>query len=154
MVQEQRSFRKQRVAFYWMSFLSGYVFPLSYYGVKLGITKDAATMVLPVILLVLLGVVKLAMDVPNWVSTWRPGIWKGIILMLPVLFVFIFLITFGVGLQYILARQIELNMMPYYETVLVLFGSHTVAGVLNAVHLKYKDLDLISKGYVLGVVNK
>jgi len=154
MVQEQRSFRKQRISFYWMSFLSGYVFPLTYYGIKLGITKEGSTIMLPIILLVLIGVVKLAMDLPTWVSTWRPGIWKGLILMLPILIIFIMLITLGVGLQYILSREVQLNMIPYYETVLVLFGSHTVAGVFNAVHLKYKDLDLLSKGYVLGVVNK
>ena len=41
----------------------------------------------------------------------------------------------------------------YFETVLVLFGGIAVGSVIEAFHLKYKELDLIAKGY-LGVVNK
>ena len=64
------------------------------------------------------------------------------------------LITLGLALKYIIESQLEVAFHMYFETVLVVFGSIAVASIIEAVHLKYKELDLIEKGYVLGVVNK
>ena len=53
-----------------------------------------------------------------------------------------------------LEHQINVAFNAYFEVVFIIFGSLSVSSILGAYHLKYKELDLIKKGYVLGVVNR
>ena len=99
-------------------------------------------------------IIRLCIAIPGWVATWRTSFVKGIIKSIPVYLLFITLITLGLTFKYLLEQQITIAFTLYFEVILVLFGSLCVASVFNALHLKYKELDLIEKGYVLGVVNK
>lgn len=150
----KNNYFKQRVLYYWLAFIASYVFPFTYFFIKLGITKQATKLVLPVVLILALGVIKLASDIPKWVSTWKPSFRKGLIKAIPKLLLFIFLITIGLTLKHMLQRQIEIAFTAYFETVLVLFGGMSVGSIFEAYHLKYKELSLLASGYVLGVVNK
>lgn len=145
---------KKRYLYWWLSFTIGYIFPFVYFFVKLGITKTATTVVMPVIIIGIAAILKLCTAIPEWVASWQPSIAKGILKTIPMHLLFICLITFGLVFKYMLERQIELAFGAYFEVVLVLFGSLSVSGVIGAFHLKYKELDLIEKGYVLGVVNR
>lgn len=144
----------KRVLFYWLAFGVSYVFPFLYFLIKLGITQQKTTIVIPVIIIGLMGILRLSSDIPKWVGSWKPSFGKGLIKAIPKILLFIILITLGLALKTILAREIELKFAMYFETVLVLFGGIAVGSVIEAFHLKYKELDLIAKGYVLGVVNK
>ena len=64
------------------------------------------------------------------------------------------MITFGLVLKYLLENSIVVSLNLYFEVVLVVFGSLCVSSVFKALHQKYKELDLLSKGYTLGVVNR
>jgi len=142
--------------YYWLAFLCGYAFPFVYFFIKLGFTDATITnkLVIPTIIVGTLGIVKLASDLPRWVSTWEPSFIKGLVKAVPKILLFIVLITLGLTLKYVLENSIEVAFAAYFETVLVLFGGMSVGSIFEAYHLKYKELYLISKGYVLGVVNK
>lgn len=144
----------KRVLFYWLSFSVSYVFPFLYFLIKLGITQQKTTIVIPVIIIGFMGIIRLSSDIPRWVGSWKPSFGKGLIKAIPKILLFIILITLGLTLKTIITREIEIKFAMYFETVLVLFGGIAVGSVIEAFHLKYKELDLIAKGYVLGVVNK
>lgn len=143
----------KRYLYWWLSFIIGYVFPFVYFFAKLGITKTATSIVMPVVLIGIVGVLKLCSAIPEWISTWRPSVVKGLLKAIPIYLLFICLITFGLVLKHMLENQIIVAFGSYFEMVLVIFGSLSVSGVLGAFHQKYKELDLLSKGYTLGVVN-
>lgn len=151
-----QDYRKLKNMYYWIAFAIGYAFPFTYFAIKLGFTQDSVSskIVMPVLIVGILGVLKLSSDLPRWVSTWEPSFYKGLMKAVPKLILFIVLITLGLSLKYVIEQSIEVKFAAYFETVLVLFGSMTVASIFEAFHLKYKELYLISKGYVLGVVNK
>lgn len=144
----------RRLMYYWLSFTLSYIFPLVYFFIKLGVTQQSTKLVMPVVVLSIIATFKLASDIPKWVSTWQPSFKKGIVKSVPKILLFIILITLGLTLKYILEKQIEVAFTSYFETVFVLFGGMTVGSIFEAFHLKYKELYLIEKGYVLGVVNK
>ncbi len=150
----QKNYLLYRNMYYLLFFLISYVFPFTYFFIKLGITKQSTTIVLPVVIIGVLGVMKLAGDIPDWISTWQPSFKKGLVKAIPKLLLFITLITLGLTLRHILIHKIEVAFTSYFETVLVLFGGMAIGSIFEAYHLKYKELYLISKGYVLGVVNK
>lgn len=143
-----------RNGYYWLAFLTSYIFPFVYFLIKLGITQQSTKVVMPGVVILILAVTKIGVDIPKWVSTWQPSFLKGLVQALPKILLFIVLITLGLVLKYVLERQIEVAFASYFETVLVLFGGMSIGSIFEAFHLKYKELYLISKGYVLGVVNK
>ena len=143
----------KRYLYWWISFFIGYMFPFIYFFTKLGITKTATTIVLPTVILAVVAVLKLCTTIPQWISTWQPSIYKGLIKSIPIFLLFICLVTFGLLFKYMLENQVQVAFTTYFETVFIVFGSLSVSAVFSAIHLKYKELDLISKGYVLGVVN-
>lgn len=144
----------KRYLFWWLSFIAGYIFPFTYFLIKLGVTKSATTLVMPVIFLGIIAILKLCSAIPEWVSTWQPCLKKGIIKAIPIYLIFICLITFGLVFKHMLEKQIEIAFTSYFEIVIVLFGGLSIGSILGAYHLKYKEEDLIKKGYVLGVVNR
>lgn len=151
-----QDYAKKKNMFYWIAFAIGYLFPFMYFAIKLGFTQDSVSskIVMPVLIVGTLGVLKLSSDLPRWVSTWEPSFFKGLMKATPKILLFIILITLGLSLKYVIEQSIEVSFAAYFETVIVLFGSMSVASIFEAFHLKYKELYLISKGYVLGVVNK
>jgi hypothetical protein len=142
--------------YYWIAFAIGYALPFVYFAVKLGFTTESVSskIVMPVLIVGTLGALKLSSDLPRWVSTWEPSLLKGLVKASPKILLFIVLITLGLTLKYVIENAIDVAFTAYFETVIVLFGSMAVASVFDAFHLKYKELYLLSKGYVLGVVNK
>ena len=144
----------KRYVYFWLHYTIGYIFPFIYFLSKWGVTKKATSIVMPVVLILFLAIIRLCIAIPSWVATWRPSFTKGIIRSIPVYLLFITLITLGLTFKYLLENQINIAFSLYFEVILILFGSLCVASVFNALHLKYKELDLIEKGYVLGVVNK
>lgn len=144
----------KRISYYWLSRSATYGFPVAFYAAKLGFTKESTTIVMPLIIMAFLGVIRIAIDVPTWVSTWQPSFAKGMVRALPVLLLFVTLVTLGLTFKYMVDNQVEISFIPYFETIFVLFGSASVGSILFAVHLKNKELDLMSKGYVLGTLNK
>lgn len=144
----------KRTLFYWLSMGTSFGLPVVYYATKIGVTKEASGVILPITLILFLAAIKIALDIPRWISTWSPSFIKGLVRAIPIYLLFIMLITLGLTLKVLIDRQVQLAFMSYFETVLVIFGSMTVGSVFNAFHLKYKELTLISKGYVLGVVNR
>jgi hypothetical protein len=151
-----KNYKTLKNKYYWIAFVIGYVFPFMYFAIKLGFTQDSISskIVMPVLIVGILGVLKLSSDLPRWVSTWEPSFLKGLMKAIPKLLLFVVLITLGLSLKYIIERSIDVKFAAYFETVIVLFGSMAIASIFEAFHLKYKELYLISKGYVLGVVNK
>jgi len=145
---------KKRYLFFWLSFLIGYVFPFVYFLCKLGMTKKSTSVVIPVLFLAIVGVIKLCLAIPGWVATWKPSVTKGIIKSIPIYLITILLITIGLVLKVVLEKQIKVGFQNYFEFILVFFGSLCIASVFSALHEKYRELDLIDKGYVLGTVNK
>lgn len=144
----------KRYLYWWVSFLIGYIFPFTYFAIKLGVTKQATSIVMPVVILGIVAILELCKTIPEWIATWRPCFLKGFIKVIPTFLLFICMITFGLALKYMFEHYIELSLFLYFEVVLVVFGSQCVSGVLKAIHQKYKELDLLNKGYTLGVVNK
>jgi hypothetical protein len=142
--------------YYWIGFVTGYVVPFVYFAIKLGFTTTSVSskIVMPLLITGIFGVIKLSADIPKWVSTWEPSFKKGIVKAIPKFLLFIVLITLGLTLKYVIENAIDVGFTAYFETVLVLFGSMCVASVFEAFHLKYKELYLLDKGYVLGVVNR
>jgi hypothetical protein len=142
--------------YYWIGFLIGYFLPFAYFAIKLGFTEApvSSRLVMPTIIVGTIGIIKLASDIPQWVSAWEPSLFKGLVKASPKILLFIVLITLGLTLKYVIENAIDVAFTSYFETVIVLFGSMAVASVFDAFHLKYKELYLLSKGYVLGVVNK
>ena len=149
-------YKKKRNMYYWIAFAIGYALPFVYFAVKLGFTTESVSskIVMPVLIVGTLGALKLSSDLPRWVSTWEPSLLKGLVKASPKILLFIVLITLGLTLKYVIENAIDVAFTAYFETVIVLFGSMAVASVFDAFHLKYKELYLLSKGYVLGVVNK
>lgn len=149
-----QTYMKERVLYYWLGFSCSYLFPFLYFFIKLGITRQATRIVMPTILIGIFALLKLSSDIPRWVSSWRPSFLKGIVKAIPTFLLFIVLVTLGLTLRTAIQTQMQIAFFTYFETVLVLFGGACVGKVFNALHLKYLELDLIAKGYVLGVVNK
>jgi hypothetical protein len=149
-------YKKKKNMYYWIAFAIGYVLPFTYFAIKLGFTTDSVSskIVMPVLIVGTLGALKLSGDIPRWVSTWEPSFKKGLMKAIPKLTLFTLLISLGLSLKYVIENAIDVAFTSYFETVIVLFGSMSVASIFEAFHLKYKELYLISKGYVLGVVNK
>lgn len=145
---------KKRYIYFWLYYIIGYMFPLIYFICKLGITKKVTSIVMPVLFLAIIAVIRLCIAIPTWVSTWRPSMAKGILHSIPIYLLFILLITLGLTLKYIVEAQIKAAFTLYFEVVLVLFGSLIIASIPHALHMKYRELDLIDKGYVLGTVRK
>lgn len=143
----------KRYVYWWLSFITGYIFPFVYFFAKLGITKNATSIVMPVVILGIFAILKLCDAIPKWIATWRPSIMKGLIKSIPVFLLFICLVTFGLVFKYMLENQFTLAFGNYFEVIFVIFGGLSVSSVLGALHQKYKELDLLSKGYVLGTVN-
>ena len=146
--------QRKRYVYFWMYYLIGFIFPLVYFLCKLGITKEITSIVLPVLFIAVIAILKLCSAIPAWISTWRPSVTKGILHSIPMYLLFVLLITIGLTLKYIITKQIEVAFALYFEVVLVLFGSLCVASIPHALHIKYKELDLIEKGYILGTVRK
>lgn len=143
----------KRVVFYWVAVAVGYVFPLLYFIITAGVQKQVTRFVLPTLIVGIILVVKLMTDIPKWTKTWKPSVWKGLLQGLPQILLFIILITLGLILKGVAEQQIEIAFRQYFETVGVVFGSQALGAILNAFHLKYKQLDLLEKGYVLGTIN-
>jgi hypothetical protein len=148
------SVRAKKNMYYALAYLCGYIFPFAYFLIRSGLTQEVTRIVFPTVLIGALGVIKLASDIPDWVATWRPSFLKGLVKGIPKFLLFIFFITLGLLVKYVAERQIDLAFYTYFETVLVLFGGLSLGAIFDAFHLKYKELYLISKGYVLGVINK
>ena len=150
------NYAKLKNTYYWIAFLIGYLLPFAYFAIKLGFTETpvSSRLVMPTIIVGTIGIIKLASDIPQWVSAWEPSLFKGLVKASPKILLFIVLITLGLTLKYVIENAIDVAFTSYFETVIVLFGSMAVASVFDAFHLKYKELYLLSKGYVLGVVNK
>lgn len=144
----------KRIVTYWISIAIGYVFPFIYFFITAGIKRQATRWVLPTLIAGIFLVIKLMMDIPKWTETWRPTFWKGLLMGAPKILLFVILMSVGGVLQWVLKHQIQLAMRTYFITILVLFGSQSLGAIVYAFHLKYKQLDLIERGYVLGVVNK
>ena len=152
--EEQRIYRTRRYLFYWVAFTCSYIFPFAYFAIKTGITQSTTKLAMPIMVVLILSVLKLGGDLPKWTATWEPSVGKGLLRAIPKFLMFIVLITLGVFLKYIIERQVVIAFFTYFETVLVLFGGMCAGAIFEAYHLKYKELFLLSKGYVLGVVNK
>lgn len=144
----------KRVTFYWLSVAIGYIFPFVYFFITAGMTRQATKLVMPTLIAGIFLVVRLTKDIPEWTKTWQPSITKGLLLALPKIILFIVLISIGVVLKWAIEHQFNVAFATYFETIIVLFGGQALGGIIGAFHLKYKQLDLIEKGYVLGVVNK
>lgn len=144
----------KRIITYWAAFCIGYVFPFVYFFVTAGVKKQSSRWVLPTLIAGIFMVIKLATDIPKWTETWRPSFWKGMLQATPKLLLFMILMTVGILLEWALTTQIKVAFYMYFETVIVLFGGQALGAIVAAFHLKYRQLDMINKGYVLGVVNK
>ena len=144
----------KRYMFFWISFAIGYIFPFVYFLCKLGITKQKVTIVIPVILIGIVGIIKLCSVIPGWIKTWKPSFLKGLVKGIPIYLTTIFMISLGLLFKYILEHQVKVAVTAYFEFVFVFFGALTIGSIFDAFHLKYKELDMIDKGYVLGTVNK
>ena len=152
----QKGYKKKKNMYYILAIIVGYILPLAYFAIKQGVVKEVTktSIVMPVLLIGFVGVMKIAGDIPHWVATWEPSLKKGLVKAIPKVLLFIMLITLGLTLKYMLEHAIQVAFAAYFETVLVLFGGLTAGAVLEAFHLKYRELYLISKGYVLGTINK
>jgi hypothetical protein len=144
----------KRVISYWLAFAVGYLFPLLYFYISAGITKQSTKFVMPTLIAGIFLVSKLTSDIKQWTRTWQPSLAKGLLIALPKLILFMILISVGLVLKWLVENQIEATFFVYFETVIVLFGGQAIGAVIGAFHLKYYQLDLIAKGYVLGVVNQ
>ena len=151
---EQKNLKKQKNMYYAISYAVSYIFPFTYFLIKLGVTEQVTKIVMPVLFIGFLGISKLALDIPGWISTWEPSLKKGLFKAIPKLLLFVVLITLGLTLKYMIESAIDVAFFTYFETVIVLFGGMALGSIFEAYHLMYKELYLISKGYVLGVVNK
>lgn len=142
--------------YYVLTYIVSYILPITYYVVRYGFikTEERSSIVLPILFISLLGVLRIAMDIPEWVKTWEPSFKKGLVRNVPKILLFVFFMTFGLSLKYIIYKQIDSWFYSYFETVLVVFGGLFAGSFLDAMHLMYKEKYLISKGYVLGVVNR
>lgn len=151
---QTKNYYIRRVMYYWISFIVGYVFPFVYFLIRSGVTKQSTKIVMPTLIAGIFLVMRLTRDIPEWTRDWQPSFWKGLLIGLPKIILFLILMAIGGVLSWVLKQQIETAMYTYFEVISVMFGAQSVAAVINAFHLKYKQLDLIEKGYVLGVVNK
>ena len=120
----------------------------------MGITKRRVSIVWLVVILLFIAVIKLGTAIPEWTATWKPSFKKGLLRAIPKIVLFIGLVTLGLTTIYMLKKQIDFVFTSYFEAVFVIFGAQCVGAVVDAFHLKYKELHLIEQGYVLGVVNK
>lgn len=144
----------KRVLTYWLAVAVGYIFPFMYFFITAGVTKQASKWVMPTLIAGIFLFAKLTTDIRDWTKTWQPSLWKGLLIATPKILLFMILISIGLVLKGLVERQIEASFYVYFETVIVLFGGQALGAIIAAFHLKYYQLDLIAKGYVLGVVNK
>jgi hypothetical protein len=148
--------RRLKNIYYVVAIFMGYVMPLSYFIIRYGFfyTEEKVKVVFPIVLIIVLLVIRLSVDLPRWVSTWEPSLKKGLVKTIPKLLLLIFFMTLGFTLKYLVEKQIIAWYVTYFETIFILFGGQVVGSIFEAYHLKHKETYLISKGYVLGVVNK
>jgi hypothetical protein len=148
--------RRLKNIYYVAAVQTSYVLPITYFMVRYGLTytEEKVKVVFPIIIISVLLILKISADIPKWVSNWEPSFKKGIIKAIPKMFLFIFFMTLGYTLKYLVEQQITIWYFVYFETIIILFGGLFIGSLFEAMHLKYKELYLISKGYVLGVVNK
>lgn len=144
----------KRILSYWLSVAVGYIFPFAYFFITAGVMKNSAKWVMPTLIAGIFLVIRLTRDLVKWTSTWQPSFWKGLLLALPKVLLFAILVSLGLVLKWLVEREIAASFHTYFETVFVLFGGQSLGAIIGAFHLKYYQLDLISKGYVLGVVNR
>lgn len=149
-----KNLHTKRIVTYWLARGVGYGFPLTYFFVVSTVTQSSSRLTLPILVSGIFLVIKLTGDIIKWTKTWQPSFWKGLLVALPKLILFSILISIGLLLQWLVETQIDTSFAGYFETVIVLFGGQAVGSVIEAFHLKYYQLDLMDKGYVLGVVNK
>lgn len=150
---KQKEWKQKKNMFYLLFYLFSYILPFTYFVIKMGVTKESTTVVMPVVFIGFIGILKLGMDIPSWVATWEPSLKKGLIKAIPKLLLFIVLMTLGLTLKYMLIKTIDVAFFTYFETVIVLFGGMAIGAIFGAYHLKYKEKYLMSKGYVLGTIN-
>ena len=115
----------KRYLYWWLSFIVGYLFPFTYFFVKLGITKTATSIVMPVVILGIFAILKLCTAIPTWIATWQPSVMKGLIKSIPIFLLFICLVTFGLVFKYMLEHQIN-DWTPFKVEV-----SQTIAEELS-----------------------
>lgn len=154
MAKEVKRLSLRRYLSYWLGVLVGYGFPLVYFMVQAGVMRQANKIVMPTLIAGIFLVIRLSRDVPEWTRTWQPSMKKGLVLALPKIVMFVILVSLGLALKWIVERQIEASFFTYFETVFVIFGGQAVGAIIDAYHLKYKQLSLIESGYVMGVVNR
>lgn len=141
----------KRVLFYWLSFIVGYLAPLITFIVMFGVGKEKVSfrLTFPVLIAAVFLLIKVMIDLPKWTKTWQPSFAKGLVIGLPKIFIFGLLIMI-----YIIVRKEAAAFFTTIDTtVFVLSGCQIAGAILNAFHIKYKQLDLIEKGYVLGSIN-
>lgn len=154
MAKEVKRLSLRRYLSYWLGVIVGYGFPLVYFMVQAGVMRQANKIVMPTLIAGIFLVIRLSRDVPEWTRTWQPSMKKGLVLALPKIVIFIILISLGLALKWLVEKQIEASFFTYFETVFVIFGGQAVGAIIDAYHLKYKQLSLIKSGYVMGVVNR
>lgn len=150
---------KLRYIFFWSSIVVGYILPIVYYVSKSNVVKKEhastfVTMAMPIIAIGIILILKLCTAIPKWVASWKPSFTKGIVKSIPIYLVAIVAITLGLFMKKVVDKGLTTVFNYYFEFIIVFFGSLCISSILNAFHLKYKELDLMEKGYVLGVVNK
>lgn len=154
MAKEVKRLSLRRYLSYWLGVIVGYGFPLVYFMVQAGVMRQANKIVMPTLIAGIFLVIRLSRDVPEWTRTWQPSMKKGLVLALPKIVMFVILVSLGLALKWIVERQIEASFFSYFETVFVIFGGQALGAIIDAYHLKYKQLSLIESGYVMGVVNR
>lgn len=143
--------RVKRYLFYWLSVAVSYIFPLIYFIVRFTVEVTTTKMIpLPILITLAILMIKISLDIPNWVKDWRPSFLKGFIKGLPVIFMTAIFVSLGLVLDEVTTEF----MKAYWEVIGVLFGGMSTGTIFTAFHLKYKEQDLLAQGYTLGVINK
>lgn len=146
--------RVKRYLFYWLSVAVSYIFPLIYFIVRFTVgVKNTKVIPMPILITLAILVIKISLDIPNWVKDWRPSFLKGFIKGLPVIFMTAIFVSLGLVLEGVI-KELDAFTDAYWEVIGVLFGGMSTGTIFTAFHLKYKEQDLLAQGYTLGVINK
>ena len=149
----RRTLKLRRYIYFWLSFFCAYIMPFIVFAVTLGVFHKTNAIVIPTVLVLILGVIKLMTAIPAWVSTWEPSILKGLIKETPKIIILLIALTIAV----MLSKDIKINALIALDNLIVLsivIAFVIVGSVFEAFHMKYKELYLLDSGYVLGTVNK
>jgi hypothetical protein len=145
--------RVKRYLFYWLSVAVSYIFPLIYFIVRFTVGVKTTTVIpMPIIITLAILVIKISLDIPNWIKDWRPSFLKGFIKGLPVIFMTAIFVSLGLVLEGAIT-ELRAFTNAYWEVIGVLFGGMSTGTIFTAFHLKYKEQHLLSQGYTLGVIN-